>query len=196
MIANSTDPSPTIESSAPSGSSRGADGSLVSGTKKNPATSAIAPIGRLTQNTELHEKCSSSRPPVTGPIATPRPENPAQIAIARPRSRGSRKTLVRIESVDGMISAPPTPISERVAISWVAEPASADSTDPRAKITMPTRSASLRPNRSPRLPVVSSRPANTSVYPSTIHCSWLLVAPSSSISLTGSPRSGSCCPSR
>ncbi len=32
------------------------------------------------------------------------------------------------------------------------------------------------PNRSPRLPAVSRRPANTSVYASTIHCSWLLVA--------------------
>ena len=77
-----------------------------------------------------------------------------------------------------MISAPPTPINERAAISWFGVPDRADKAEPMAKITMPMRSASLRPKRSPRLPVVSSSPANTSVYPSTIHCTWLLVAPS------------------
>ena len=75
----------------------------------------------LTQNTEPHEKCSSSRPPVTGPIATPSPEKPAQTAIARPRSRGSRKTLARIDSVDGMISAPPMPMNARLRISCVVD---------------------------------------------------------------------------
>ena len=41
-------------------------------------------IGTLTQNTELHEKSASRRPPVSGPIATPSPENPDHTAIARP----------------------------------------------------------------------------------------------------------------
>ena len=76
------------------------------------------PIGMFTQNTELHEKCRSRSPPITGPMATARPEKPAQTAIARPRSRGSRNTLVRIDSVDGMISAPPMPMNARLAIRW------------------------------------------------------------------------------
>ena len=124
---------------------------------------AMAPSGMLTQNTELHEKCSSSRPPVTGPMATARPENPAHTAMARPRSRGSRKTLVRIDSVEGMISAPPMPMNARLAIRWTVVVDRAAEAEPMAKTTMPSCRAPLRPNRSLRLPVVSRRPANTSV---------------------------------
>ena len=80
---------------------------------------------------------------MTGPMATPRPENPAQMAMARPRSRGSRNTLVRIDRVDGMISAPPTPIRQRAAMSWFGVPDSADSTEPVAKMMMPVRSGQL-----------------------------------------------------
>src|SRR6266540_3418084 len=110
MTPKSSEPRATIDSAAPTRSSLGADGSFDSGTRKYPATSAMAPIGRLTQNTELQEKCCSRMPPITGPVATPSPEQPAQMAIARPRSFGSRKTLVRIDSVEGMIIAPPAPI--------------------------------------------------------------------------------------
>ncbi len=74
-------------------------------------------MGRFTQNTECQEKCFSRNPPVIGPTATPSPENPAHTAIARPRSLGSRNTLVRIDSVAGMINAPPTPMKARAAIS-------------------------------------------------------------------------------
>ena len=98
-----------------------------------------------------------------GPSATAMPEKPAQMAMARPRSRGSRKTLMRIESVDGMISAPPTPINARVKMRCCGEPARAESTEPAAKMTMPMRSARLRPRRSPKLPAVRRRPANTRV---------------------------------
>ena len=86
---------------------------------------------------------------------------PDQMPIALPRSsRG--KTLVMIDSVAGMISAPPTPIAARTAIS-----PSAESTNSTARLappnsTSPACSASLRPKRSPSVPMVSSRPANTS----------------------------------
>ena len=40
----------------------------------------------------------------------PMPETPAQMPIAFPRSCAGN-VAVRIESVDGMINAPPTPIS-------------------------------------------------------------------------------------
>ena len=56
------------------------------------------------RKTEPHQKCSSSAPPTTGPIATARPTAPAQMPMAWPRSRGS-KTFEMIDSVDGMIAA-------------------------------------------------------------------------------------------
>ena len=100
---------------------------------------------------------------MTGPRATARPENPAHTAMARPRSRGSRKTLVRIDSVAGMISAPPMPMKARLAMSCAVVVDSAADAEPMANSTMPICSAPLRPKRSLRLPVVSSRPAKTRV---------------------------------
>ena len=171
-----------MERTAPSGSRRRARSSRDVGTKNAPSTKAAIPIGMLIQNTECHEKCSSRKPPVIGPIATPRPEKPAQIAIARPRSVGSRNTLVRIDRVAGMISAPPMPMNARVRMSWVAVVDSAAATEPIPNSTMPIWSAPLRPNRSERLPVVSSNPAKTRTYESTIHWIWLLDAPRSVMS--------------
>ncbi len=163
MMPKSSEPRPTIESTAPSGSRCEWLGSFEVGTRNHPATSASATSGRLTQNTELHSKWRSSSPPVTGPMATARPEKPAHTAIARPRSRGSRKTLVRIDSVAGMISAPPMPMKARLAMSWTVDVDSAADTEPMANTTRPICSAPLRPNRSLRLPVVSRRPAKTRV---------------------------------
>ena len=62
-----------------------------------------------------------------------------------------------------MISAPPMPMNARVKISAFALPAKADAIEPTPKMARPTISAPLRPKRSPRLPIVSSNPANTSV---------------------------------
>ena len=96
--------------------------------------------GTFTRKTEPHQKCSSSHPPTIGPIAMPRPDTPAQIPIARPRSSAG-KTFVRIDNVEGMISAPPIPMSARVAISVFADPANADSIEPIPKTTRPIASA-------------------------------------------------------
>ena len=90
---------------------------------------------------------------MTGPIATPSPEKPAHTAIARPRSRGSRKTLARIDSVAGMISAPPMPMNARLSVSCSVDVERAADTDPATNTTRPTCSAPLRPKRSLRLPV-------------------------------------------
>ena len=86
------------------------------------------------------------------------------------------------DSVDGMMNAPPTPMRARVMIKCDGVVANADSNEPDPKMTIPSWSAPLRPKRSPRLPAVSRRHANTSVYESTIHCSWLKVALRSSCS--------------
>ena len=96
-------------------------------------------------------------------MAMPTAEKPAQMAMARARSAGTVKTLVTIDRVAGMINAPPMPITQRVAMSWPALPAVADSTEPMPKISRPMLSAPLRPKRSPSDPAVSSRPAKTSV---------------------------------
>ena len=55
-----------------------------------------------------------------GPRPMPSADTPAQTPIALPRSAGSVKTFVMIDSVDGMMNAPPMPMSERAAISMLA----------------------------------------------------------------------------
>ena len=109
----------------------------------------------------LQAKCSIRNPPEIGPSAMPSPATAAQAAIAFGRSLEG-KMLVRIESVVGMIPAAPRPIRARDAISIVASLERAASEDPSPNTTSPAISARLRPNRSPRLPAASSRPANTS----------------------------------
>ncbi len=68
-----------------------------------------------------------------------------------------------IDSVAGMMNAPPMPMTPRVRISWFGVCASADAIDPIPNTAMPNCNAPRRPKRSPRLPAVSSKPANTSV---------------------------------
>ena len=124
---------------------------------------ATITIGTLTMNTEPHEKWSSRNPPVTGPRATATPAIADHRAIATARSFATVNTFVRIDSVAGMISAAPTPIKARAPMSWPALVDSAAARDDAPKITMPTVSAPLRPNRSPSAPKERSRPAKTSV---------------------------------
>ena len=118
--------------------------------------------GTLTKNTAPHEKWASRKPPRTGPRALLPPATAAHTPMARPRSLGSWKMLVSSERVAGMMHAAPMPMKARVKISSVALVARPDSTDPMPNTTTPTMRARLRPNRSPMLPRVSRRPANTS----------------------------------
>ncbi len=98
-----------------------------------------------------------------GPMPTPSADTPAQMPMALARSRGFVNTLVMIERVAGMMNAAPMPMSERVKISVVAESAIADMSEPSPKTARPIARKRYRPNRSPRLPAVSSRPAKTRV---------------------------------
>ena len=160
MMAYTSALRPTTDSSAPTGSSGVSVESLDLGTSTYPATRAPAMIGRLTRNTEPHQKCSSSRPEASGPRAAPLPEMPAQMAIALACSRRG-KTLVRIDSVDGMTNAAPTPITALATISIVGSSAKAPNAEPAANTTRPACRAPLRPKRSPRAAARNSRPANT-----------------------------------
>ena len=104
--------------------------------------SAAATNGRLTRKTACQLACSISQPPATGPIAMPSPETPAQMPIAFARSPAG-KTAVMIDSVEGMMNAPPTPMRARVAISISGEVASAERPEPRPKMARPIVSAAL-----------------------------------------------------
>ena len=78
-----------------------------------PATAT----GTLIRNTDPHQKWASSRPPTIGPSASPAPLVPDQNPSARWRSPASANMFVMIDSVEGMISAAPTPMPARAAIS-------------------------------------------------------------------------------
>ena len=134
--------------------------------------------GTLTSRVEPHQKPSSSAPETMGPMEAPAPANPAQTAIARGRSCGG-KIDVMMDSVAGMMNAAPMPITARLAISCEASPASPPSSEPRPNTARPASSAPRRPKRSPMAPALSRRPANTTAYASTIHCSSDAEAPRS-----------------
>ena len=87
----------------------------------------------------------------------PMPETAAQIAIALARSFAGN-VAVRIERVDGMINAPPMPMSARAAISARAtrhrgQPRTEPEDDQTEVSALP------RPKRSPNAPGVNSSPA-------------------------------------
>src|ERR1700712_4744843 len=103
----------------------------------NAATSS----GTLIQNTDDHEKLRINAPPTIGPSAIPAPLAAVHPAIALARSRGSPKTLTRIDSVVGMINAPPTPMTQRPAMRAVVEPAVAAMTEPARNVARPARRA-------------------------------------------------------
>jgi hypothetical protein len=66
-----------------------------------------------------------------------------------------------MDRVAGMISAPPTPMTARVAMSWSALLASDDAIEATPMMARPIASAPRRPNLSPSAPMASSSPANT-----------------------------------
>ncbi len=68
-----------------------------------------------------------------------------------------------IDSVAGMMNAPPIPMIPRVRMRCSGEPAIADMIEPIPKTIMPNCNAPRRPNLSPRVPAVNSKLANTSV---------------------------------
>ncbi|MGI3201496.1 hypothetical protein ACRJ4W_29935 [Streptomyces sp. GLT-R25] len=132
------------------------------GARNAAATRASRTTGTLTRNTEPHQKCSSRKPPRTGPSAVPTTDVVPQIPIATPRSRSSSKVSRISASVEGIIVAAPTARKARAVISIPGEDAKAAIVDAAPKTTRPARKSRLCPTRSPSVPVPSSRPADTS----------------------------------
>ena len=95
-------------------------------------------------------------------MTMPSPATAAQMPIAFARSEAGN-VAVRMERVEGMMKAPPTPISARVAISISDDCATAESAEARPKTINPKVRARLRPKRSPSAPAVSSTAAKTSM---------------------------------
>ena len=87
------------------------------------------------------------------------------------------------DSVAGNTIAAPRPMKQRATISWLAVAVRPPATLARPNTASPASSMPFRPTRSLRLPLTSSRAANTRLYASTTHCSWLLEACSSRTSV-------------
>ncbi len=158
------------QSSALHRSTGGDAGSCERGTHFAASTRVTSTTGTFTRNTEPHQKCASSTPPTTGPIAVAVPPTPDQIAIARPRSCAG-KMFPSTDRVEGIVHAPPTPMTPRATASAVAVVANAAATDAAPKITSPNINRPLRPRRSPTTASGSSRPASTNPYELPIHWS-------------------------
>ena len=127
-------------------------GVLRVGHEKCVATRPITAMGTLTRKTDPHQKWARRNPPSIGPMATPSPVVPDQIPIARARSRSPVNTLVRIDKVEGMRAAAPTPMTARAAMSRSGVSGQAAMADPAPKTTSPAMNTHLRPTRSPSAP--------------------------------------------
>ncbi len=99
---------------------------------------------------------------MTGPVAAPTAATAVHTPMARARSRRSGKTWRSIESVAGMIMAPPTPSRARAPISTAGVPAVAATADATPKSAYPDSRTRRRPIRSPSVPKRMSSEAQTS----------------------------------
>ena len=136
---------PATDASAPSASKRDGARSRDSRRTSWPATSATTTSGSLARNTEPQAKCSSSHPPVTGPIATESPVTADQTPIAVARSRAPGKAVISSASVAGKISAAAAPMSARAVTSSPVVSAVAASSEVRPYSASPSCSMRRRP---------------------------------------------------
>jgi hypothetical protein len=171
MIVKINSAMPALDSARPGRSARGAVGSREVGTVSATSPAVSTATGASAKKMLGQLKCSSRKPPLIGPSATPRPAIAPHSPIASARSRRSVNTLAISDSVAGKITAAPKPITQRAAIKPVGVLTSPPTTLPSAKMPNPTSSIPFRPTRSETLPAASTSAANTRLYASTIHCS-------------------------
>ena len=145
---------PTEVRSMPTRSSRRPRAPTVSGRNSRTATRASAMTGRLTTNTEPHQKCWSSTPATIGPNGSPTIVEMPSVAIARVRSSASNSTTTD-DIASGMRTAAPTPSSVRAAMRLSALVDSAHQSDPSEEQDQPDHRRAL-----PSVPVAEQlRPA-------------------------------------
>ena len=136
--------------------------SFTSGMANMPSRKATPTMGTFTRNAECQLKCSSRKPPMSGPAAMPMALMADQAATAIARSFESVKMLRIMDMVMGMIIAPPIPKKARMAMSWLASFMNTTSTEPMPKIRKPARSIFFLPNLSESELVATRKPAKTS----------------------------------
>ena len=139
------------------------------------------PTGTLIQKMACQAQPSITAPPMSGPVATPRPATPPQMPIASGRRASGTEPASRV-SESGMIAAAPNPCSARAVMSWPGSVARAANAELSVKTTMPMRNSVRRPNRSPRATAMRIVLANARVYAFMNHCSSSTDAPNSSCS--------------
>src|ERR1700729_411028 len=167
------------ERTRPGMSGAGAFSSFEVGMTSAARMIAAAATGAMAMKMLAQLKCSSSQPPTSGPMAMATPAIAPHRPMARPRSLLSVKTLEISDSVAGKVMAAPSPITDLAAMSCAELVVKPPTRLAVPNTASPARSMPLRPNRSDRLPNVSSSAAKTRLNESTTHCSWVVVACSS-----------------
>ena len=119
----------------------------------------ITVSGTHTRNTARQVSAEVSRPPIVGPSAAAIAEIPAIVPSVRPCSPGETEAL-RMATVAGSITAPPTPCATRAASSTPKSGATPATVEAPANSTTPTRKHRRRPSTSPSRPPSTSRPAS------------------------------------
>jgi hypothetical protein len=110
----------------------------------------------------------TTAPPMTGPMATPRPAMPPHSPIAAPRLSTENASLISVR-VSGITIAAPAPCTARAATSIPAFGDSAAAADAPVKSSSPIVYMRRRPKRSPSAAPVRSKHANERLYALTVH---------------------------
>ena len=118
------------------------------GRARSASATDTTPTGTLIQKIACQAQPSSTAPPMSGPVATPRPATPPQMPIASGRRASGTDPASRV-SESGRIAAAPKPCAARAAMSWPGSVASAASAELSVKTAMPMMKRVRRPNRSP-----------------------------------------------
>ena len=159
MMVNTSSPMVAADSTRPGRSAAAASGFFEPGTLAMTSTMARAATGAMAMKMLVQLKCSSSQPPTMGPSAIATPAMAPHRPMARARSLRSVKTLEISERVAGKVMAAPSPIRARAAISWAGLVVNPPARLAAPNTVSPASSIPLRPNRSDRLPKVSSSAA-------------------------------------
>ena len=161
MMVKTSSPMAAADSIRPGMSAAPASGFFEPGALARTSTMASAATGAMAMKILAQLKCSSSQPPTMGPRAIATPAMAPHRPMARARSRRSVKTLEMSERVAGKVMAAPRPMTARAAISWAGLVVNPPARLAAPNTVSPASSIPLRPNRSDRLPKVSSSAANT-----------------------------------
>ena len=135
--------------------------SPVSGASRRAANShAAIPIGTLTKKIQCQFSACVSTPPASSPIDAPADATNEKTPIAFACSPGEGNIVTIIPRITAELSAPPTPCTNRAAISISGLAASPHSSEATVNTASPARKTVRRPIRSPSRPARSNSPPN------------------------------------